>query len=50
MGAALIVAFFRGNTEGSLKTHKRLTINPIVKRFKLKKGKNTEGVLIIELG
>jgi hypothetical protein len=36
MGAALIVAFFRGNTEGPLKTHKRLIIKLIVKRFGLK--------------
>jgi hypothetical protein len=26
------------------KIHKRLIINPIVKRFGVKKGKNTEGV------
>jgi hypothetical protein len=30
------------------KTHKRLIINPIVKRFCVKKTKNTEGVLFIE--
>ncbi len=33
------------NTEGS-KNHKRMIINMIVMRLSVKKGKNTEGVLI----
>jgi hypothetical protein len=37
-------AFFMQNTEGS-KAHKRLIINPIIKRLSVKKGKNTEGGL-----
>jgi peptide deformylase len=35
--------FFMQNTEGGTKNHKRLIINPIIKRLSVKKSQNTEG-------